>query len=104
MLNLIPMAKRSATPSTPPAPFPHSSPRGRRAIGWENLNIGDLARKADVSYTNTCEILSGKRMPSVPSAQKLAEAMGLRVDEFLKLIAKMRSKVGKVSRGESLCN
>ena len=79
MLNLTPMRK-------PTTPFPHSSPRGRRAIGWEHVNIGDLSQKAGVSYTNTCEILRGSIRPSVSSAQKLAYALGLTIDQFLRKI------------------
>lgn len=46
-------------------------------------NRADVARATGYTQGGISKIFSGKRRPSVTAAQKIAEALGISVDEFL---------------------
>lgn len=58
----------------------------RIVIDLDAINRREIARLVDMSPSSIGRILSGKRQPSVLAARKIAHALDLSVDEFLKLL------------------
>lgn len=54
------------------------------------VNAARIARLLNVHYSHISRIASGQRTPSVPLAVKLAEVLGVTVDELLKDLAGKR--------------
>lgn len=56
-----------------------------RILKERNLNVHQLARGAGVSHENTYKILSGKnKNPGVYTFKKIADYLGLTIDELLR--------------------
>lgn len=51
----------------------------RESIGWSQQ---ELARKCKVHPTYICQIEKGNRLPNLLNALKLAQALGLAVDDL----------------------
>lgn len=47
-----------------------------------DISISSIASAAGVDKSHVSMILSGKRMPSFPVAKRMAEAMGMTMDEL----------------------
>jgi transcriptional regulator with XRE-family HTH domain len=79
---------------------------GRKSLTRPDWNVAQLARESGVSHSHLCQILRGQRMPSLPVAARLAEALGLpHVEDLLIWIELWREqnelfKQGKITREE----
>lgn len=54
----------------------------RRAEKDEAVRINELARKTGMDKSTISRIMSGKAMPSLPTAKKIADGIGLSLDEL----------------------
>lgn len=70
----------------------HSDQRGRRCSALPDLNLGKIAEAAGISIGYLSKLLRGIGNPSIPTARKIAEAMGLTLADFLLRIDGEKSK------------
>ena len=70
-------------------------PRGRRNSARPDLELKSIAVKARITPSYLSCILSGKRVPSIEVAERLAAVMGLRgVDELREELRKYKRQSG----------
>ena len=55
-------------------------------LGGEYISLSQLARSSGVECSYVSRILSGQRVPTRPTAHKLATALGMRLDDFHRAI------------------
>lgn len=84
-----------------PTSYQHSDQRGRRCSALPDLNLGKIAEAAGISIGYLSKLLRGIGNPSIPTARKIAEAMGLTLEIFLMQIDGEKSK-RKASRAGKL--
>jgi len=59
----------------------------------------ELSRRAGLSPSYISLILSGKRMPSMPTAMGIAHHLGLSLDQFYLHLQRLRRKVRRAAGG-----
>lgn len=57
----------------------------RVALAMRNMNQLDLAEKAGIHRTNVSKMMSGKMIITNERLQSIADAVGMKVSDFVKL-------------------
>lgn len=73
------------------ATVPENGNRIRAACLALGIRQSDLARLADVRQTLVCDVRAGRRFPKIPNARRLADALGLTMDELFPPASKRRA-------------
>lgn len=74
------------------SPFPHGDRRGRRSSVRPDLHLTALAKTLGVGPDYLSKLFRGIGTPSVPMAEKLAEAMDIPLEQLLHQLTDQRAK------------
>ncbi len=75
--------------------------QGSRSKVWPELNRSALGRYIGITRAHISRILAGKITPNYKTASKLADALGISLDQLYNELNKVKDKVKtKIKKGE----
>lgn len=77
-----------------PAKYRQKTTRGNRVPGWEDLDIGKLARKLKLTSKWACDVLSGRRAGSMTVLESIARELKSRASEVVARIERAQIATG----------
>ncbi len=78
-----------------PSSFAHSSTSGPRVPGWEDCNIGELAKAIGMSGQHLRQILTGRNNTRLRTIEELSAALDMPVADLIERIRKARELDGQ---------